>query len=392
VTRSRAFPVVLAGFSAFLVFYATQPLLPYLARTFGASEFLASLTVTAPTVAVALTAPVVGRLADRLGMRRLIVWCAFALAASTLLAASAATLTQLIVWRFIQGLFTPGVFALAIAYIHQEWPPSRASGVTAAYVGGTVAGGFLGRVLAGVVSASWGWQRAFVILSAISFAAAVLIAWLMPEESRPRHATTPGKLPLRRIARNRELVATFVIGAGILCTQMAAFTYVTFHLAGPPFFLSTAALGWLFATYLLGAVVTPIAGRWIDRHGRRRAFLVTLTIGMAATLLMLVPSLASIMIALAMMGTSVFVTQATASSHVAALAPASRGLALGIYSTCYYAGGSFGGAFPSLFWERGGWAACVAFIVAVQAAMLTMAWVFWTETPHDERLVAEVGL
>ena len=39
VPRPRAFPVVLAGFSAFLDLYATQPLLPFLARTFHASSF-----------------------------------------------------------------------------------------------------------------------------------------------------------------------------------------------------------------------------------------------------------------------------------------------------------------------------------------------------------------
>jgi MFS family permease len=389
VSRSRAFPVVLAGFAAFLVFYATQPLLPFLAATFHASTFVASLTVTAPTMAVALTAPIVGRMADRFGMRRVIVASAFALSAATLLAASAATLPQLIFWRFVQGMVTPGVFAVAIAYIHEEWPASQAGGVTAAYVGGTVVGGFTGRLLSGVVSAAAGWQRAFVLLSALSVCAAGLIAWLMPRESkhrpRERHASSPS-------VRSREMIATYVIGAGNLCSLMAAFTYVTFHLAAPPFRLSTAALGWLFATYLLGAVMTPIAGRWIDRHGRRFTFLVASAVGMVASVLTLSPWLVAILAGLALLGTSVFITQATASSHVAALAPASRGLALGIYSTCYYLGGSLGGALPSLFWSQGGWAACVAFIVTVQVATLTIAWVFWTETKHEERLVPEAGM
>ena len=66
-------PVVLAGFAAFLDLYAPQPLLPLLARTFGASTFEAGLTVTASTMAVAVFAPFIGRLADRLGLRRVIV-------------------------------------------------------------------------------------------------------------------------------------------------------------------------------------------------------------------------------------------------------------------------------------------------------------------------------
>ena len=118
---------MLAGFAAFLDLYSTQPLLPMLARTFRASNFAVSLTVTAPTIAVALTAPYVGRLADRLGLRNVIVGSAVALAAATLLAGTASSLRQLIAWRFVQGVATPGLFASAVAYIHEEWP-ARAPG------------------------------------------------------------------------------------------------------------------------------------------------------------------------------------------------------------------------------------------------------------------------
>src|SRR5919202_4942652 len=112
--RLPTVPVVLAGSGAFLNLYATQPLLPLLQRTFNASRFDVGLTVTAPTVAVALSAPFVGRLADTLGLRRVIVGSAFLLAVTTALAACSTTLRQLIAWRFVQGLMTPGVFAGAI--------------------------------------------------------------------------------------------------------------------------------------------------------------------------------------------------------------------------------------------------------------------------------------
>ena len=49
------------------------------------------------------------------------------------------------------------------------------------------------------------------------------------------------------------------------------FSYVTFHLSGEPYLLSTAALGWLFVVYLFGAGVMPLAGRWIDVRGHRAA-------------------------------------------------------------------------------------------------------------------------
>src|SRR5204863_165057 len=59
--RLPTVPVMLAGFAAFVGLYATQPLLPLLARVFRASSFEVSLTITAPPIAVALAAPAIGR-------------------------------------------------------------------------------------------------------------------------------------------------------------------------------------------------------------------------------------------------------------------------------------------------------------------------------------------
>jgi YNFM family putative membrane transporter len=381
------FPVVLAGFSAFLDLYATQPLLPFLSRTFHASALRVSLTVTAPAIAVAIAAPIVGRLADRWGLRRMIVSSAFALAAATLLAGTAVTLPQLIFWRFVQGLATPGIFAITIAYIHEEWPAATAGSATAAYVSGTVVGGFVGRALMGVTASAFSWQTSFVVLGLLNVAASVLLWHQLPAEQRPHrggHVSVRGALSAH--LHNVQLLAAYAIGFCILCAQVATFTYVTFYLAAPPFGLSTAALGWIFVTYLLGAVVTPIAGRWVDRFGRRRPFIAAVAMGVAAVLLTLAPSLTLVIVGLSFFGTSVFVTQATASSHVGAMATHGRGLAIGLYSTCYYVGGSVGSALPALVWSRGGWDACVALIVGVQLAMALIAFVFWSDAGRGELL------
>src|SRR5471030_3216840 len=160
--RSRArlptFPVILAGVAAFLDLYSTQPLLPLLTRTFGASTFEAGLTITAPTVAVAIFAPFIGRLADRLGLRRVIVLSAWTLAVATALAATSHNLQQLILWRFVQGMATPGIFASTVAYVHEVWPPSHAGRATAAYMTGTILGGFTGRAVSGLVAADVSWR------------------------------------------------------------------------------------------------------------------------------------------------------------------------------------------------------------------------------------------
>src|SRR5450755_5076443 len=73
----RTLAVIFAGFCAFLTVYATQPILPVLRKALGISEFLASLTVTASTLGMAFTAPITGRISDRIGRKKTIVIAGF---------------------------------------------------------------------------------------------------------------------------------------------------------------------------------------------------------------------------------------------------------------------------------------------------------------------------
>lgn len=382
--RPPTFPVILAGFAAFLDLYATQPLLPLLARTFEASAFEVGLTVTAPTIAVALAAPVVGRLADRFGLRRMILTAAIALTITTGLAATARSLEQLIFWRFLQGIVTPGIFASTIAYIHEVWPAARAGRATAAYMSGTVVGGFTGRAVAGIVAADATWHESFLALALLNgLVAAALWLWLPDEGGGPRPRASgarrfSGASDALRLFGNRRLVATFGVGFCVLFTQVAMFTYVTFLLAAPPYRLSTVALGWLFVVYLVGAAVTPFSGAWVDRYGHRAGLAVAMGIGGTGALLTLAPSLPAIVAGLALCATGVFIAQATTSGYIGAVTLRDRALAVGLYSTFYYGGGSAGGVLPSLVWEGGGWPACVALVVVVQATGVAIAFTQWS--------------
>ena len=163
------------------------------------------------------------------------------------------------------------------------------------------------------------------------------------------------------------------------------FTYVTFHVAAPPYSLSTVALGWLFVVYLLGAAVMPFSGMWIDSYGHRAGIASAMSIGATGSLMTLAPSLPVIIVGLALCAAGVFIAQATASSYIGAVTTQDRALAVGLYSTFYYAGGSVGAVLPAALWSRGGWPGCVGLIVAVQAAGVVLAFTQWTAAvaTHD---------
>lgn len=388
MTPPPVWPVVLAGFTAFINLYATQPLLPLLMDVFHASPFGVSLTITVSTLAVAVAAPFVGRLADRIGRRRVIVGSSALLAVATGLAATSHSLPQLLGWRLVQGLLTPGVFAVTIAYIHERWPAAYSGRATGAYVSGTVLGGFCGRAVAGMVASAVGWQSAFVSLAGMIAVTAIgLWIWLPAEPAAPATpaaaaqanavATLSGAASVSRLLRHQELLATDGIGFCVLFTLVSVFTYVTFHLAAPPFNLSTFALAWLFIVYLFGAAVTPFAGVWSDRFGHLAALGGGTLVGVVGAALTLMPSLAAVAVGLAFVSTGVFICHATASSYIGRVTADDRGLAVGLYSTFYYLGGSAGGSLPALLLHAGGWPATVLLVMAVQASTFLLAWRFW---------------
>ncbi len=375
--KPRTLPVVLAGFCAFTSLYATQPLLPLLARIFGASAIRVSLTVTAATLGVALAAPLAGGVSDRYGRKRTIVWSSAALGLCTLLSAFSPGLNALIAWRFLQGVLTPGIFAVTVAYIHDEWT-SGSGRATAAYVTGTVLGGFFGRFVSGFIASHAPWQAVFVVLGLCNLAGAAAIwRWLPLETRRARGHSSAGLAAIREHLKNARLTATYAAGFCVLFSLTSTFTYITFYLAAPPFHLPPSWLGSLFFVYLIGAAITPLSGRWIDRYGQRAAVSVAMAIGIGGIALTLIQNLWAIVAGLAICSTGVFIAQAAASSYIGIAAERNRALAVGLYVTFYYAGGSAGAALPGFLWRSGGWPACVALIAAVQALTVTMSLFLW---------------
>ena len=205
----------MAGYCAFLQIYAPQPLLPMLMGVFHAGREAVSLTITVASLGVAIAAPFAGILADRIGRRKVIVWSAFLLALSALATASATTLPQLIVWRFLQGVFTPGVFAVTVAYINDEWRDAGAGRAIAAYISGTVSGGFSSRLIAGWVAGHGSWPPVFLVLGGFNLVLAVVIAlWLPAEKRRPAIAGSVGSWSaITAHLKNRPL-------AGHLCGRL----------------------------------------------------------------------------------------------------------------------------------------------------------------------------
>jgi MFS transporter, YNFM family, putative membrane transport protein len=376
----RYLAVAACGGSAFLDMYATQPLLPELRAQFHTGEAAVGATISVLTFACALAAPFVGPLADAIGRKRVIVSAIFGLALVTFAAAGATTLHALLVWRFVQGLFMPAVFAVTVAYVAEEFPAAIGGRGIAAYIAGNVLGGFLGRYVSAIVAARWDWHVAFVVLGVMNVIGGTIVWALLPRAMNfTRQPSAAGALrAIGRFVRDPVLLATYAVGGSVLFSLVAALTFVTYHLAGPPFGLGTVALGNVFFVYLVAVVATPLAGRLIDRIGHRATVLIAIATSAAGLLLTLIPSVAAIVIGLTIMTTGVFSAQASSQGYIGIVARERRSTAAALYLTVYYTGGGLGAILPAAVWSRGGWPATVALVLVVQIIAATVAALLWT--------------
>jgi MFS transporter, YNFM family, putative membrane transport protein len=371
--------VIVAGFCTFLDLYATQPLLPLFAAEFGVSETAASLTVSATTLAIALVAPFTGLIADTLGRKRIIVGAMVLLILPTLALAFAGSLEQLILWRFVQGVLLPPVFAVTVAYIGDELPPGEVAAVSGYYVSGSGFGGFLGRFLAGIVAEFTDWRGAFLALAVVTLACAVTVALCLPRERRfvPAEGLAASLGMMGGHLRNPRLIGTFAVGAVVLFSFVAMFTYVNFYLAAPPFALTSGGLGAIFFVYLAAVAVTPFTGRWTQALGRRRMILIATALWAAGILVTLIPSIPAIVVGLAVMSGCGFLCQAAATGFLAGEAKRARSSAVGLYVTCYYVGGSLGAVLTGIAWSHAGWPGCVVLVLVMlglMAAIVARTW------------------
>jgi len=371
----RKIAVATAGFCTFLNLYSPQALLPALSREFGVGAAEISAIMTASTLAIAFAAPFTGAIADVLGRKPVIAAAMLAVVVPMVGAALAPDVQALVAWRFVQGLLLPPIFAVTVAYIGDEWPAARVAGVAGIYIAGSSLGGFCGRFLPGLLSDLFGWRPAFLALAGLSLAGALMVVLLLPKEKG--FIRSPGLFAsaqqMLRHLKNPQLLATYGIGFGVLFNFIAVFTYVSFHLAAPPYRFSSTLLGLIFVTYLAGTVIAPATGWMMTRLGRRRFMLAVIAVWAVGALLMLLPPIPAIIAGLTFCAGCGMLCQTIATGYVTEIAREGRSSAVGLYVTSFYAGGSMGAFLPGLAWEWGGWPATVAMVMAMLATMAGIA-------------------
>ena len=371
----RSLVIGLTAFLTVVDLFATQAILPSLARHYNVSPAAMGFAVNASTMGMAAAGLVIGFLSPHIDRRLGILLSLVLLAVPTSLLATAPDLTIFTMLRVAQGLCMASAFALTLAYLGEQCSSMDAGGAFAAYITGNVASNLIGRLVSAAVVDTFGLASNFYLFALLNLAGAVLVYFTI-QRVKPMQAMPATQSPFAAMIehwRNPALRAAYAIGFCILFAFIGTFTFVNFVLVRAPLSLGRMDLGFVYFVFAPSIVTTLFAGKAVARFGTRPALWGALAVAALGLPLMLSSHLAQVMTGMVLVGAGTFFAQAAATGFVGQAARDNRGVASGTYLACYFLGGLVGSAVIGQLFDRFGWSACVAGVGAslALAALLT---------------------
>jgi YNFM family putative membrane transporter len=359
--------IAVIGFLTLVDLFATQAILPSLARVYGVAPAKIGLAANASTLGMAVSGLLMGVVSGALERKRAIGLSLFFLSFPTALLAFAPNLTVFAILRVTQGLFMAAAFTLTLAHLAERCAV-RTANALAAYVTGVVASNLIGRLTAAYVASAIGAEQSFLFFALLNLAGAALVTMTL-HRNAPDPMTRMGRfwVPWLEQLADPALRRTFAIGFLILFGFIGVFTYVGFVLMRPPHALSMTALGLVFLVFLPSMITTPLAGTITRSTGPGPACSISLAVALLGLVLLLVPSLFSVIAGMTLVGVGTFFAQAVATGHVGRIAQGQKAAASGLYLSSYYCGGLAGAAVIGILFDGYGWAAAVGGVFAALA-------------------------
>jgi DHA2 family multidrug resistance protein len=137
--------------------------LPHIQGSLSAAQDQVAWVLTSYIVAVAIMTPLTGWLAGRLGIKYVFLMSVAGFTLASALCGSATSLSQLVIYRLIQGACGAGLVPLSQSVLLQINPPERHGQAVAIWGTGVMLGPIFGPMLGGWLTEDYNWRWIFYI-------------------------------------------------------------------------------------------------------------------------------------------------------------------------------------------------------------------------------------
>lgn len=250
-------------------------LLPNLAEDFSVAPTVASIVVTAFTLAYGLFQVVHGPLGDRLGRLKVVAVAMLVAGAGSLGSALAPNLTALTALRFVTGIGAAGIIPVSLAWIGDHTSYANRQAALGRFMGFSITGQIVGPALGGALAEWLGWREVFYLVTAAFLVVALALFALERRERAPgrgARGASANEHPLRTYAG--ILSVPWVRTILLVVFAEGALFFGCFAYAGAwlkdAFDLSYLAVGAMLAGFGLGGLLyTFLVRRLLALLGER---------------------------------------------------------------------------------------------------------------------------
>ncbi|OQD57083.1 MFS transporter [Streptomyces phaeoluteigriseus] len=200
--------LALAGITAAIMQTLVTPLIAELPQILDTSSSNAAWVITVTLLAAAVCVPVVGRLGDLLGKRRMLLACAVPLVVGSVVCALASDVVTMIVGRGLQGMGM-GMLPLGIALLRDVLPAEKLSSSIALVSASMGIGGGLGLPIAAAIAQYANWRVLFWGSAGMAVVVTLLIWFLIPD------------VPAGAKGQRFDLPGALGLGVGLVCLLLA---------------------------------------------------------------------------------------------------------------------------------------------------------------------------
>jgi YNFM family putative membrane transporter len=374
---SGHFWVLTAAALNVFVLYSPQPLLPFFAELYGLTESSSALLMAVTMLPLAIAPLSYGYLLSYIPAITVLRLSLILLAFLTFLVGMVQSFPQLLVVRFIQGLFIPAALTAVMAFLAGSGREGGLQKAMSLYVAATISGGFLGRLLAGISSVIVDWRVFY-------FALAVLLGgcffMVRPADTGKQKDEKPlsAVVDISSFLKVRPCLPVYLAIFCLFFVFCGTLNFLPFRTVELVGYRSGLLTGIMYCGYITGIGTSMGAGKMIRQTGSEaRVMIIGYVLFLLVLLAMLVPFTGLLFLLLFPFCGAMFLVHSVATAVVNRESGQHRGLASGFYVSSYYSGGVAGMYIPGLFYERYGWGTMVLGMAAVAMLGIVMLSVFF---------------
>ena len=160
--------------------------LPHIQGALSASQDQVAWVLTSYIVSAAIMMPLTGWLAGHFGIKYVFLISVAGFTLASALCGSATSLTQLVVYRVLQGICGAALVPLSQSVLFQINPPERHGQAMAVWGSGVILGPIMGPTLGGWLTQDYSWRWVFYINLPVGIVAALGIL-IFIHDRRPAH-------------------------------------------------------------------------------------------------------------------------------------------------------------------------------------------------------------